>query len=238
MPTLLTIPSYDEMSRQAADLVADVVRAKPGAVLGLATGSTPIGTYKHLVRMVREGTLDLSRVTTVNLDEYVGLPPSHPQSYRYFMERHLFRPANLAPEQTFLPDGMASDPEAEGRRYDALIESLGGIDLQLLGIGFDGHIGFNEPCDEFVKATHPVDLDPSTIRANARFFASEAEVPRRAITMGIGAILAARRVLLLACGEGKRAIFDAAVYGPITPRLPASILQLHPDATFLFSPGT
>jgi glucosamine-6-phosphate deaminase len=223
------------MSRQAAEAIAAVVRAKPDAVLGLATGSTPVGTYRHLVRMHREDGLDFSRVTTVNLDEYLGLPGSHEQSYRHFMEEHLFRHVNVDPSRTFLPDGLAEDPAEEGRRYDALVESLGGTDIQLLGIGLDGHIGFNEPCDEFVRPTHAVDLDPSTIRANARFFASESEVPRRAITMGMGAIFGARRILLLAAGEAKLSIFEAAARGAITPRVPASILQLHPDASFFFT---
>lgn len=230
-----TFPSYDDMSLHAAQIIANVVRTKPDAVLGLATGSTPIGTYRHLVRMHKEGTLDFSRVTTVNLDEYIGLPDTHEQSYRRFMEEHLFQHVNLDPARTFLPDGMAEDPVAEGARYDELIRRLGGTDIQLLGIGYDGHIGFNEPGDVFVKATHPVDLDPSTIQANARFFASEAEVPRRAITMGMGSILGARRILLLAAGKGKRAIFDASCRGPITPRVPASLLQLHPAVEMLFS---
>lgn len=237
MMTIQTLPSYEEMSLRAAEMIADIVRAKPDAVLGLATGSTPIGTYRHLVRMHKEGSLDFSRVTTVNLDEYLGLPGTHEQSYRYFMETNLFQHVNLDPARTFLPNGMAADPVAEGRRYDELIASLGGTDIQLLGIGFDGHIGFNEPCGEFVKATHPVDLDPSTIQANARFFASEAEVPRQAITMGMGAIMGAKRVLLLASGEGKKAIFDASANGPIVPQVPASILQLHPDAVMMYTQG-
>lgn len=232
-----TFPSYDEMSRQAADIIASIVRTKPDAVLGLATGSTPIGTYRHLVRMYKEGSIDFSRVTTVNLDEYLGLPGTHDQSYRYFMEENLFKHVNLRPDRTFLPNGMAEDPVAEGKRYDELIASLGGTDIQLLGIGFDGHIGFNEPCGEFVKATHPVELDPSTIQANARFFASEAAVPRQAITMGMGAIMGARRVLLLASGEGKRSIFEASTEGPIVPQVPASILQLHPDALMMYTAG-
>lgn len=233
--TVQTFPTYNELSLYAAEKIAGVVRAKPDAVLGLATGSTPVGTYRHLVRMCKEGSLDFSRVTTVNLDEYLGLPGTHAQSYRFFMEEHLFRHVNIDPARTFLPDGMAEDPVAEGARYDALIRGLGGIDIQLLGIGYDGHIGFNEPAETFVKATHPVDLDPSTVQANARFFASEAEVPRRAITMGMGSILGARRILLLAAGEGKRAIFEASCGGPITPRVPASLLQLHPAAEMLFS---
>lgn len=232
-----TFASYEEMSRAAAEAIAAVIRAKPTAVLGLATGSTPIGTYRHLVRMYQEGALDFSRVTTVNLDEYIGLPGTHEQSYRYFMEDHLFRHVNLDPARTFLPDGMASDPVAEGHRYDELIARLGGTDIQLLGIGFDGHIGFNEPCGEFVKPTRPVDLDPSTIQANARFFASEAEVPRQAITMGMGAIMGAHRVILLASGEGKKAVFEAAATGPIVPQVPASILQLHPDVTMMYAEG-
>ncbi len=232
-----TFASYEDMSRSAAEAIAAVVRAKPTAVLGLATGSTPIGTYRHLVRMYQEGTLDFSRVTTVNLDEYIGLSGTHEQSYRYFMEDHLFRHVNIDPARTFLPDGMAPDPVAEGHRYDQLVADLGGTDIQLLGIGFDGHIGFNEPCGEFVKPTHPVDLDPSTIQANARFFASEAEVPRRAITMGMGAIMGAHRVLLLASGQGKKAVFDASANGPIVPQVPASILQLHPDVTMMFAEG-
>ena len=233
--TVQTCLSYEEMSRKAAEIIAGVVRSKPNAVLGLATGSTPVGTYRHLVRMHRDEGLDFSRVTTVNLDEYLGLPGTHEQSYRYFMEEHLFRHVNLDPARTFLPDGLAADPVAEGRRYDELIASLGGTDIQLLGIGLDGHIGFNEPCGEFVRATHPVDLDPSTIRANARFFASEDEVPRRAITMGMGAIMGARQVLLLASGAAKRDIFEASVSGPIVPQVPASILQLHPNAVMMYA---
>lgn len=233
--TVQTCPSYEDMSRKAAEIIAGVVRSKPNAVLGLATGSTPVGTYRHLVRMHREEGLDFSRVTTVNLDEYLGLPGTHEQSYRYFMEEHLFRHVNLDPARTFLPDGLAADPVGEGRRYDELIASLGGTDIQLLGIGLDGHIGFNEPCGEFVRATHPVDLDPSTIRANARFFASEDEVPRRAITMGMGAIMGARQVLLLASGAAKRDIFEASVSGPIVPQVPASILQLHPNAVMMYA---
>ena len=233
--TVQTCLSYEEMSRKAAEIIAGVVRSKPNAVLGLATGSTPVGTYRHLVRMHRDEGLDFSRVTTVNLDEYLGLPGTHEQSYRYFMEEHLFRHVNLDPARTFLPDGLAADPVAEGLRYDELIASLGGTDIQLLGIGLDGHIGFNEPCGEFVRATHPVDLDPSTIRANARFFASEDEVPRRAITMGMGAIMGARQVLLLASGAAKRDIFEASVSGPIVPQVPASILQLHPNAVMMYA---
>ena len=234
---VLSASTYDEMSELAAEMIAAVIRAKPDAVVGLATGSTPIGTYDRLVAMSRDGSLDFSRVATVNLDEYLGLSPTHPQSYRRFMDEHLFNHVGIDPARTFLPNGMAADPVSEGLRYDNLIESLGGIDIQLLGIGVDGHIGFNEPGEEFTAATHPVNLDASTIKANSRFFASEDDVPRRAITMGMKSIMRARKIVMLASGEGKRMIFDAACHGPIVPGVPASILQLHPDATAIFAPA-
>lgn len=230
-----TVPTYQEMSAIAAGLIAGILRANPGAVLGLATGSTPIGTYDELVRLHREEGLDFSRASSVNLDEYLGLDGTHPQSYRHFMNEHLFDRVNIDKARTAVPSGVAADPAAECARYDALIKSLGGQDVQLLGIGPDGHIGFNEPCDEFVGPTHVVDLDPSTIEANARFFASEADVPRRAVTMGMDAIMGAKSILLIAAGAGKKAILEAAVHGPVTPRVPASILQNHPNVTVLFA---
>ncbi|MBQ7252681.1 MAG: glucosamine-6-phosphate deaminase [Kiritimatiellae bacterium] len=230
-----TVPAYQEMSAIAAGMIAAILRANPAAVLGLATGSTPIGTYDELARLCREEGLDFSRASSVNLDEYLGLDGTHPQSYRYFMDEHLFDRVNIDKARTAVPSGVAADPDAECARYDALVKSLGGQDVQLLGIGPDGHIGFNEPADEFVGPTHLVDLDPSTIEANARFFASEAEVPRRAITMGMDAIMGAKSIILIAAGEGKRAVLEAAVQGPVTPRLPASILQNHPDVTVLFA---
>ena len=230
-----TFKTYGEMSKAAAETIAGVLKAKPDCVLGLATGSSPVGTYDELARMHREEGLSFARCTTVNLDEYLGLPGTHPQSYRFFMERHLFSRVDVRRGFTFVPDGTAADPAAECAAYDARIASLGGTDLQLLGIGPDGHIGFNEPDDVFTKPTHLVDLDPTTIEANARFFDSAADVPRRALTMGMGGIMGAKKVLLVASGAAKRAVLDAAMEGPITPKLPASILQLHPDATFLWS---
>lgn len=230
-----TVPTYREMSAIAAGLIAGILRANPAAVLGLATGSTPIGTYDELARLCREEGLDFSRASSVNLDEYLGLDGTHPQSYRYFMDKHLFDRVNIDKARTAVPSGVAADPAAECARYDALVKSLGGQDVQLLGIGPDGHIGFNEPADEFTGPTHLVDLDPSTIQANARFFASEAEVPRRAITMGMDAIMGAKSIILIAAGEGKKAILEAAVNGPVTPRVPASILQNHPNVTVLFA---
>ena len=227
--------TYSEMSKAAARIIADVIRAKPDCVLGLATGSSPIGTYDELVRMHREEGLSFARCTTVNLDEYRGLPGTHPQSYRYFMNEHLFSRVDVRLDHTFVPNGTAADPAAECAAYDARLESLGGSDLQLLGIGPDGHIGFNEPAAVFTKGTHVVDLDPSTIEANARFFDSAADVPRQALTMGMGGIMGAKKILLVASGEAKKAVLDAAMNGPIDPRLPASLLQLHRDVTVLYS---
>ena len=230
-----TFPTYAELSRAAARIIADVLRAKPDCVLGLATGSSPIGTYDELARMHREEGLTFARCTTVNLDEYRGLAGTHPQSYRYFMNDHLFSRVDVRIDHTFVPNGTAADPAAECAAYDARIKALGGTDIQLLGIGPDGHIGFNEPADEFTDATHVVDLDPSTIEANARFFESADDVPRQALTMGMGGIMGARKILLVASGPAKKAVLDAAMHGPVTPRLPASILQRHPDATVLWS---
>ena len=230
-----SFPSYSEMSKAAAAIIADVLRAKPECVLGLATGSSPIGTYDELVRIHREEGLSFARCTTVNLDEYLGLDGAHPQSYRFFMNEHLFSRVDIRLDHTFVPCGTAADPAAECVAYDARLTALGGTDLQLLGIGPDGHIGFNEPADEFTVATHVVDLDPSTIEANARFFDSAADVPRQALTMGMGGIMRAKKILLIAPGAAKKAVLDAAMTGPVTPRLPASLLQLHPDVTVLYS---
>lgn len=230
-----TFPTYAEMSKAAAKFLADIVRAKPDCVLGLATGSSPIGTYDELARMHREEGLSFARCTTVNLDEYRGLAGTHPQSYRYFMNEHLFSRVDVRLDHTFVPNGTAADPAAECAAYDARIKALGGSDVQLLGIGPDGHIGFNEPADEFTDATHVVDLDPSTIEANARFFDSADDVPRQALTMGMFGIMGAKRILLVASGAGKKAVLEEAMHGPVTPRLPASILQKHPDVTVLFA---
>ena len=225
----------EELAREAGREVAALVRSKPDCVLGLATGSSPLGTYAELSRLHAEEGLSFASCTSVNLDEYLGLGGSDPHSYRHFMEKNLFSRIDIRRERTFVPDGTAADPAAECAAYDARIERLGGIDLQILGIGPDGHIGFNEPADFFVRETHVVSLDQSTIRANSRFFESEGDVPRRALTMGIGGIFGAKRILLLLSGEAKMETLRRALGGPITPRLPASILQLHPCARALWS---
>lgn len=231
----IEVESYEELSRKAAAIIAAQVISKPESVLGLATGSSPLGTYDCLVKAYENKDLDFSEVTSVNLDEYVGLTGDNDQSYRYFMDTNLFSKINIRKECTFVPNGCAEDVEKECSDYDARIESLGGIDIQLLGIGLDGHIGFNEPDDVFIKETHLVDLDPSTIEANARFFESADDVPRKAVTMGMGGIMNAKKVLLIANGKNKEEIMKKAFFGPITPQVPASILQLHPDVTVIYS---
>ncbi|MBQ9965228.1 MAG: glucosamine-6-phosphate deaminase [Clostridia bacterium] len=231
----LKFETYDELSTAAANIIASQIILKENCVLGLATGSSPVGTYKKLIEKCDKGELDFGAVTSVNLDEYIGLDGSNDQSYRYFMNTNLFNHVNIDKEKTFVPGGCAEDLAAEGAAYDKLIEDLGGIDLQLLGIGLDGHIGFNEPDSVFTKETHVVDLHESTIKANARFFANEDEVPKKAITMGMGAIMKAKRVLLVANGKAKWDILEKAFFGPITPEVPASILQLHPDVTVIYS---
>ncbi|MBR7095504.1 MAG: glucosamine-6-phosphate deaminase [Clostridia bacterium] len=232
---IIKAKNYKELSTIAADVIAAQILGKPDSVIGLATGSTPIGTYAELAEKCNRGELDFSAVTTVNLDEYVGLGGDHPQSYRYFMNRNLFERINVRPECTFVPNGCAEDLAAECRAYDARIEQLGGVDLQLLGIGIDGHIGFNEPDDCFTRETHEVTLDESTIEANSRFFASPSDVPRTALTMGMGAIMGARKILMVVNGKNKEDILRRALQGPITPLVPASILQLHPDVTVVYS---
>ncbi len=231
----ITTKTYEELSQRAAGIIASQVILKPDCVLGLATGSSPVGTYKNLISACKNGDLDFSNVTSVNLDEYVGLDGTNDQSYRYFMEENLFKSINIKPENTFVPNGCAENLEKEGAAYDAHIKELGGIDLQLLGIGLDGHIGFNEPDSCFTAETHEVELDESTIKANARFFANEDEVPKKAITMGMLSIMQAKKVLLIANGAAKKEIIEKAFFGPITPEVPASILQLHPDVTVIFS---
>ena len=221
--------NYDDLSRVAANLIGAQIIQKPDSVLGLATGSSPIGTYKRLVDGYNNGDLDFSQIRTVNLDEYRGLSGDNDQSYRYFMNDNLFNHVDIQMDKTNVPDGLATDTAGECARYDELVASLGYADLQLLGLGHNGHIGFNEPDTAYTKPTHVVDLTESTIEANARFFASADEVPRQAITMGMGCIMAARRILLIANGEGKAEAIYNAFFGPITPECPASILQLHPD---------
>lgn len=225
--------SYEELSKKAAGIIAAQVNLKPDAVLGLATGSTPIGTYKQLIDLNKNGHVDFAAVKSVNLDEYVGLTGDNDQSYRYFMNDNLFDHVNIDKANTNVPSGIADDMDAECARYETLIEELGGIDLQLLGIGHNGHIGFNEPCDNFVKLTHTVELDERTIKANARFFASIDDVPTSAVTMGIQTIMKARKVLLIANGPDKKDIINKSFFGPITPEVPASVLQLHPDLTVI-----
>ena len=233
----LTVRTYEELSNRAADIIAAQIIVKPNCVLGLATGSSPIGTYKRLIEDNKNGKIDFSAVTSVNLDEYVGLDETNDQSYRYFMNDKLFNHINIDKANTFIPSGKANDLKAEGEAYDNMIKSLGGIDLQFLGIGLDGHIGFNEPDAYFTSATHEVTLDESTIKANARFFANEDEVPKTAITMGMMSIMQAKKILLIANGADKKEILEKAFFGPIDPQVPASILQLHPDVTVIFSEG-
>ena len=229
----ITGTDYEEVSLEAAKIFAEQIKAKPDSVLGLATGSTPLGMYRELIRLYKAGELDFSRLTTVNLDEYYPLAPDHPQSYRYFMNENLFNHINIDPARTYVPDGLAVEPAAACAAYDMQIERLGGIDLQLLGIGENGHIAFNEPADELVAGTHITDLTESTIRANSRFFESEADVPRKAMTMGMGSILHARRIVLIACGKNKHEAVAALQGGRVTPHIPATLLKLHPDVTVI-----
>ena len=224
---------YADMSRKAANIISAQVIMKPDCVLGLATGSTPIGLYQQLVAWYEKGDLDFSEVRTVNLDEYKGLSRENDQSYYYFMHHNLFDHVNLPAENSHLPNGMEPDSDKECRRYSELIRSMGGVDLQLLGIGHNGHIGFNEPGDAFDNDVHCVDLTQSTIEANKRFFASADDVPKQAYTMGIKTIMQAKKILIVASGEDKADIVRDAFFGPITPKVPASVLQLHNDVTMV-----
>lgn len=220
---------YSDMSRKAANIISAQVIMKPDCVLGLATGSTPIGAYKQLIEWYRRGDLDFSEVRSVNLDEYRGLPRENDQSYYYFMYHNFFKDINISMDNTNIPDGTEPDADKECARYNQVIESLGGIDLQLLGLGHNGHIGFNEPSDAFEKLTHCVDLTESTIEANKRFFEKAEDVPRQAYTMGIQNIMQARKILLIVSGESKAKILKDVLCGPVTPKVPASVLQLHND---------
>ena len=224
---------YDAMSRRAAAVIAAQVVSKPDCVLGLATGSSPVGTYKQLIQWYKQGDLSFHEVRSVNLDECYGLAPDHDQSYRYFMQVNLFDHVDIKPENTNVPSGLAVDPVAECARYEQVVADLGYADLQLLGMGRNGHIGFNEPCGDFPVCTHLVDLTESTIDANARFFASADDVPRQALTMGVGTIMRARKVLVVVSGGDKADAVYKAVRGPVTPQVPASVLQLHPDVTLV-----
>ena len=228
---------YQEMSRRAANILSAQVILKPDCVLGLATGSTPVGAYEQLVEWYNKGDIDFSQVTSVNLDEYKGLSGDNDQSYRYFMNTNLFDHVNIDKARTYVPNGLEEDSEKACADYNEIIRSVGGIDMQLLGIGGNGHIGFNEPGAAFEKETHCVDLTESTIKANARFFETMDDVPKQAYTMGIKNIMTAKKILLVATGEAKAEALYKSLYGPITPNVPASILQLHPDVTVVADEG-
>ena len=228
---IYTGKDYYDVSRKAANIMSAQIIMKPRAVLGLATGSTPVGMYKQLIEWYKKGDLDFSQITSVNLDEYKGLSGDNDQSYRYFMNTNLFDHVNIDKTKTYVPNGLEEDSEKACADYNEIIRSVGGIDMQLLGIGGNGHIGFNEPAEDFPKFTHCVDLTESTIQANARFFDKPEDVPTQAYTMGIGTIMRAKRILLIASGKDKAAIVKEALFGPVRPQVPASILQLHPDVT-------
>lgn len=223
------------LNEVAAGIIAGLLQTKPNAVLGLATGSTPVGIYKELVNLYAAGKISFREASAFNLDEYVGLPKGHPESYYTYMQNHLYNHIDMPPQNRHIPDGNAPDPEAECRRYDELLRRAGRIDLQILGIGHNGHIGFNEPAPELISGTHVVRLSDKTRQANARFFSSPDEVPATAITMGVGAILKARQILLVAKGADKAEIVRKALHGPITTEVPASLLQTHPRLTVLLT---
>lgn len=226
--------TYEDMSKRAAEMIADAIRRKPNIVLGLATGSTPIGLYKELIRMHKEEGLDFSKVITFNLDEYYGLSKDDNQSYHYYMYKNLFDHVNIKKENIHIPDGTISNVEEYCRKYDEAIEKCGGIDLQILGIGANGHIGFNEPADELIASTHLTDLTEDTIKANSRFFDSMEQVPKRAITMGIGTILKAKKIILLANGKEKASAISYVVNrNKITPKIPATLLLGHSNVTVI-----
>ena len=230
---LIQARDYAHVSELAADMIAKQIQQKQNALIGLATGSSPIGTYQNLIAMNHEGQLDFSHVRTVNLDEYVGLSKECDQSYSLFMRKQLFNHINISLENTHIPNGMACDLDAECTRYDQLISNMGGIDLQLLGIGHDGHIGFNEPADSFSTGTNCVTLTETTRKANSRFFSGIENVPTQAITMGIREIMQAKSIVVVVSGGDKLEILKQAIHGPVTPRVPASILQLHHNCTII-----
>lgn len=234
---VIILPDEESVGKEAARRIAALIRRKPDCVLGLATGSTPIPCYRELIRMHKEEGLDFSRVTTFNLDEYYPIDPRHPKSYRYFMDEHLFNHINIDRSRIFIPYGLSPDPYEHARWYEEQIKAAGGIDLQILGIGHNGHIAFNEPGSSLASRTRVKTLTEETIRANARFFDRPEDVPRYAITMGIGTILEAREILLLATGEGKAEAVAGAIEGAVTSMCPASALQWHPRVTFLLDEG-
>ena len=230
---LIVTKNYEELSKVAADEFAKVIIEKPEAVLGLATGGSPVGMYKELIAKCKNNELDFSKCTSINLDEYIGLNPEHEQSYRNFMNTNLFNHINIDKAKTFVPNGLAENLEEECKNYDKKIEELGGIDVQLLGIGNNGHIAFNEPGEELSAGTHIISLTESTIEANARFFDSIDEVPRKALTMGLGGIMKAKKIILIASGEGKAEAIKGLFSGKITTENPASMLQMHRDVTVI-----
>jgi glucosamine-6-phosphate deaminase len=230
---IIKAKDYADMSRKAANIISAQIIMKPNCVLGLATGSSAIGTYDQLVEWYEKGDLDFSEVTSINLDEYKGLNRESDQSYYYFMNEKLFSKVNINKTRTFLPDGMEPDSDKACEDYNRIIEQCGGVDLQLLGLGLNGHIGFNEPGEEFEAKTHCVDLTESTIQANQRFFDNEDDVPKQAYTVGIKTIMQAEKIVILISGKEKAAILKEAFFGPITPKIQASILQLHNDVTVI-----
>lgn len=230
---LIVCKNYDEMSAAAADILAGVMKANPACVLGLATGSTPVGMYKKLIEMNKAGEIDFSGVTTVNLDEYYPISPENDQSYRYFMNENLFDHVNIDKTRTFVPDGQAADPAAACDAYEEIVAKVGAADVQVLGIGQNGHIGFNEPAQALELRTHVTDLTESTIKANARFFASEADVPTKAMTMGIGTIMNAKKIIILANGVAKHAAVAKMLEGKLDTSCPATMLNLHRDVTVI-----
>lgn len=230
---LIKARDYEDMSRKAANILSAQVILNPDSILGLATGSTPIGIYNKLVDWYKKGDLDFSSVHTVNLDEYCGLSKDNDQSYYYFMNHHLFYHINIDLNHTHFPNGMEPDAQKECSRYNHIIESMGGIDMQLLGLGNNGHIGFNEPSDTFIKSTHQVTLSQETIDANSRFFNTMDEVPKKAYTMGVGHIMNAKKILMAVSGESKAQILKDLMYGPVTSLIPATILQFHHDVTIV-----
>ncbi len=230
---LILCDTYEEISKAGADIIADVIKNKPNCVLGLATGSTPVGMYKQLIERNKNGEISFARVTSYNLDEYYPIAPTHDQSYRYFMNVNLFDHVDIDKNKTFVPNGQTTDPVREGAEYDRAIDNAGGIDVQVLGIGQNGHIGFNEPDAELIMGTHITSLTENTIEANARFFASKEDVPTEAFTMGIGSIMKAKKILLLANGANKHEAIKTLLSDKLTTACPASLLKLHPDVTVI-----
>lgn len=230
---LVVVKDYEEMSKVAAEVMGKVINEKPDAVLGLATGGTPIGMYKELINMNKAGKVDFNKVTTVNLDEYIGLAGTHEQSYRYFMNKNLFDHINIDKEKTYVPNGLAENIEEEGKAYDKKIDELGGTDIQLLGVGNNGHVAFNEPDKVLIAGTHLTGLTESTIKANSRFFDSMEEVPKTAITMGLGQIMKSKKILLIASGYGKAEAMKELFSGKITTECPVTMLNMHRDVTVI-----